>query len=74
MGKIIICEKAPIKKMAKSIVAACEIEKNTIIKLEHLAFKSPGGGLKPYFRDQVLGKKLKIKKNKDDLINFEDIE
>ena len=72
--KVLENEKAPIKKMAKSIVAACEIEKNTIIKLEHLAFKSPGGGLKPYFRDQVLGKKLKIKKNKDDLINFEDIE
>tara|TARA_Y100000741_G_scaffold359191_1_gene339507 strand:+ start:157 stop:1185 length:1029 start_codon:yes stop_codon:yes gene_type:complete len=72
--KILENEKAPIKKMAKSIVAAKEIDKDTIIKLEHLAFKSPGGGLRPYFRDQVLGKKLKSKKNKDDLINFEDIE
>ena len=60
--------------MAKSIVAANNIDRGTIIKMEHLSFKSPGGGLKPYYRDQILGKKLKLKKNKDDLINFEDIE
>lgn len=72
--KILESEKEPIKKMAKSIVAANNINKDTILKLEHLAFKSPGGGLQPYFRDKVLGKKLKFNKNKDDLINFEDFE
>tara|TARA_A100000164_G_scaffold377965_1_gene418451 strand:- start:202 stop:1230 length:1029 start_codon:yes stop_codon:yes gene_type:complete len=72
--QVLESEKTPIQKMAKSIVASNYLKEGTIIKLGDLAFKSPGGGLAPYFRDEVLGKKLRSNKNKDDLINFEDIE
>ena len=58
--------------MAKSIVAANNLKINSIIDLKDIAFKSPGGGLAPYFRDKILGKKLKKNIKKDELIKFED--
>ena len=54
-------EKAPIKKMAKKIVASKIIKKGTAIELDHLEFKSPGDGLPPYLVNEIIGKKL----NKD---------
>jgi len=42
----------------RSIVAAVDINKGTVIKEEMLAYKRPGYGLKPYQRDLVIGKKL----------------
>ena len=72
--KVLDNEKEPIKKMAKSIVAAKNLDKGIILKLDDISFKSPGVGLNPFFRDQVLGKKLKDKKKIDDLINLDDLE
>lgn len=37
-------ENAPLKKMGKSIVAAKNLPKGTVLRLEHFQFKSPGGG------------------------------
>jgi len=71
--EILESEKAPIKKMAKSIVASSSLIEGIVIKIDDIKFKSPGGGLAPYFRDQIVGKKLKLSKKKDDLISFEDL-
>ena len=51
-------EKAPIKKMAKKIVASKIIKKGTVIESNHLEFKSPGDGLPPYLIYELIGKKL----------------
>ena len=66
--KLLMSERKPLFKMIKSIVASNNIEKNTVIKFNHLSFKSPGGGLKPYEYKKILNKKTKIKILKDEKI------
>lgn len=44
----------------RSIVARRRIKKGEQICEEMLAYRRPGGGLRPYERDQILGKKLII--------------
>ena len=67
--KFLESEKEPIRKMAKSIVAANDLSKGHILKYSDLAFKSPGGGLKPYEYRDILYKKLKKDIKKDELFN-----
>ena len=67
--KFLESEKEPIRKMAKSIVAANNLSKGHILKYSDLAFKSPGGGLKPYEYRGILFKKLKKDIKKDELFN-----
>ena len=67
------CEKKAIFKMAKSIVARKNIEPNTRLSEDHLSFKSPGGGLKPYEIKKVLGKLTNKKLFKDDCIKLKDL-
>ena len=72
--KLLPVEEAPLKKMYKSIVSAGNFKKGHILNYNNLAFKSPGGGLKPYEYELLINKKLKKDLNKDDLINKDDIE
>lgn len=72
--KLLPSEKSPLKKMYKSIVSGGNFKKGHILNYNDLAFKSPGGGLKPYEYELLLNKKLKKDLNKDDLINKDDIE
>lgn len=65
-------EKKAINKMAKSIVAKVNIKRNTKISLNHLEFKSPGNGLKPYEYKKILNKKIKVDKNKDEIFRLAD--
>tara|TARA_B100000989_G_scaffold291799_1_gene266778 strand:- start:3104 stop:4138 length:1035 start_codon:yes stop_codon:yes gene_type:complete len=65
-------EKNAVHKMSKSIVAKRFIKKNTKINFNHLDFKSPGGGLKPYEYLKVLNKKIKVDKQIDQEINLKD--
>ena len=65
--KFLISEKEPIRKMAKSIVASKSLSKGHIVKYKDLAFKSPGGGFKPYEYNKILNKMLKKDIKKDDL-------
>ncbi len=66
--KILNSEKKPLFKMIKSIVASKDIEKDTKININHIEFKSPGGGLKPYEYKKIINKKAKNKILKDQLI------
>ena len=53
--------------MAKSIVASKNLRKGHFLKYKDLAFKSPGGGFKPYEYINILNKKLKKNIKKDDV-------
>lgn len=63
------------KKVArKSIVAACNIPKGTVITRELLTVKRPGTGLPPGFIKYLLGKKAKVALKKDSLVNLGNFE
>ena len=70
--KVLLSEKKPIFKMAKSIVASRFLKKGSILKRSDINFKSPGGGVDPYFISKFLGKKLTKDLKEDDkiLLNF----
>lgn len=53
----------------RSIVAKIDIPKNTVIKMNMLAFKRPGNGMSPKDVNRVLGKKSSMDIKKDDLID-----
>ena len=64
--KIISKSEKEIKKsMQKSIVAARDIMKNSILKLSDITTMRPGNGMAPYEVDNIIGKKVitNIKKN-----------
>jgi sialic acid synthase len=72
-GKKVVYESetAPVIKMSKSIVAAEDIRAGTVLNNEHLAYKSPGVGLKPNKLELVLGKTLTVDLGRDDLITLD---
>jgi len=66
-------EKKGRKDFRRSIVGKYDIEKGVIIKSNMLAYKRPGGGLKPYERSLILGKKTNRKIIKNEKITLKDI-
>jgi N-acetylneuraminate synthase/sialic acid synthase len=67
------CEEAPLKKMAKSIVAAKYLSAGHVINDTDIAFKSPSGGLPPYEYRNVIGMILHESVNEDQHILFENL-
>lgn len=65
------CERKPLLKMSKKIVAAKNLKKGTVLEESLLALKSPGDGLEPYQMDHILGKRLLIDVAEDGNIGFE---
>ena len=57
----------------KSIVAAVNIPKNTLITQKMLTLKRPGTGLKPAVMNKLIGKKTKEIIKKDELIDLKKI-
>ena len=72
--KLIESEKKPLNKMYKSIVSANDLKKSHVLSYKDLAFKSPGGGLKPYQYNLLINKKIKKDLKKDDLITLDCLE
>ena len=68
------CEKAPLSKMAKSIVARTDILSGTSLTMNDVAFKCPAGGLPPYHIYDMLGQKTKNHLVKDQMITWRDLE
>ena len=64
-------EKSAAHKMGKSIVAVRNLPAGTIISMDSLALKSPGGGLAPYEIEKVLGKKLIRALDEDSPVSLE---
>lgn len=53
----------------RSIVAACDIAKGTVIKQEMLTFKRPGTGISPSLIDDVIGKTATVDIAEDTILN-----
>jgi N-acetylneuraminate synthase len=59
--------------LAKSLVAACDIREGTEIQPAMVAVKSPGKGLQPNKRDQLIGKLAKRNFNAGDFFYVSDL-
>lgn len=65
------CEKKPLVKMGKKIVAARSLTSGTVLSETDLALKSPGDGLPPYELENVLGRKLAKSVEEEEAISFD---
>ena len=66
-------EKSIISEVRRSIVAAYDLEKGSIITEEMLQFKRPGNGIKPGMINVLIGRQLKRDVKEDEVIKWEDI-
>ena len=70
--KVLSSELVAMKKQRKSIVAAKNLTKGTVIEISDLALKVPDEGLKPYLIDDLIGKTLQVDLLEDDYVKMED--
>lgn len=63
-------EKEHLISMRKSLVAAKNLEKGTIITIKDIFVKRPGSGISPVEIEKVIGKKLRVPVSEDDLFNW----
>ncbi|NKQ38814.1 MAG: polysaccharide biosynthesis protein [Methanosarcinales archaeon] len=66
-------EKAKLKLFRRSIVINRDMKAGDIIKLEDLEYKRPGTEIKPDEVKYVVGRKLNVDKNYDELLKWSDI-
>lgn len=66
-------EKAPITKMGKSLVATRDLPSGHTLVADDIAMKSPGGGLPPYQRDNLIGCELVNAVAEDQMIHLPDL-
>lgn len=64
-------EAAPLRKMAKSLVAARALPAGHVLRRDDLARKSPADGLPPYWLDQVIGFPLAAPLAEDELLTLD---
>lgn len=64
-------EASPLRKMAKSLVAARDLPAGHLLVASDLARKSPADGLPPYYLDQVTGFQLARPLRKDEYLTFD---
>lgn len=62
-----------IKNVRRSIVAACDLKKGTIIEKHMLTYKRPGNGINPELNYILVGRELKRELKKDEVIEWKDI-
>ncbi len=68
-------EADPLEKMGKKLVAARELELGHVLAVDDLAIKSPAdGGLPPYERDRLVGRRLRRPIAFEDFVTFDDVE
>ena len=61
------------ENLAKSLVAACDLEEGTVVQPQHIAVLSPGQGLSAQKYDDLVGRKLFRKMSKEDYFYPSDI-
>lgn len=66
-------EIAIMNDVRRSIVAACNLKKGTIIKKDMISYKRPGDGIKPELSYILIGRELKRDLKKDEVMKWEDI-
>jgi len=67
------CEKNPIRKMAKKLVAARNLAAGHVLTAADIAIKSPGDGMKAYEFEKLVGKKLSRSLIEDEDFNWKDL-
>jgi N-acetylneuraminate synthase/sialic acid synthase len=67
-------EKAPLYKMAKSLVAARDLPAGHILVPDDIALKTPNDGLPAFEYDNVVGMRLTAPVKADDLFRYEGLE
>lgn len=55
----------------RSLVAACDIQRGTILSQEHITDKRPGTGLSPTMRNSLLGRMARVPISKDEILTRE---
>lgn len=66
-------EKLIMNEARRSILAAKDLKKGTIIEDDMLAFKRPGFGIKPELAYILIGRELKRDLSKDEVIQWKDV-
>jgi len=61
------------KNARRSLVAACDIPKGTVITKEHITWKRPAHGISPKYIDEVLNEKACFDIKEDELLQWRDI-
>ncbi len=67
------CEKKPIIKMSKKLVASRNLSKEHIVNIDDISIKSPGDGIPPYKINDIVGKMLLNDIEKDEQFDFKDL-
>jgi N-acetylneuraminate synthase/sialic acid synthase len=67
-------EKDPVVKMSKKLVAARDLPSGHCLTEADIAIKSPGDGLPPYERDNMIGRITRRALSEDENITFEDLQ
>jgi N-acetylneuraminate synthase/sialic acid synthase len=62
------------EKMGKSIYTSRNLEMGTLITENDIVFKTPAGGLPPYYLNKILGKKLKVSLKEEEQIKLDDLD
>jgi len=71
--KVFPIEKDYRAKQGKSIFAAKNLAAGTVLKEDDIVIKSPGGGMEPYRLNEVIGKKLNLSINEEEMIKPEQL-
>lgn len=66
-------EKAIMKDVRRSIIAAYDLKKGTIIEKNMFSYKRPGNGIQPELDYILVGRELKRDLKKDEVIQWKDI-
>ena len=66
-------EKVIMRDVRRSIVAACDLKKGTMIKKDMIMYKRPGNGINPELSYILIGREVKRDIKKDEIIKWEDI-
>ncbi|MBL4938138.1 N-acetylneuraminate synthase [Clostridium sp. YIM B02515] len=66
-------EKKIIVNARRSIVAAFDLKKGTLVEEKMITFKRPGNGIKPELAENIIGRKLNRDIKEDELITWKDI-
>jgi len=68
-------ETDPLEKMGKKLVAARDLDLGHVLTAADIAIKSPAdGGLPPYERDRLVGRRLRRPIVFEDFVTFDDLE
>ena len=61
------------ENLSKSLVAACDLKAETVIRPEHIKILSPGQGLSPQKYNELIGKKLRREMASEDYFYDSDL-